>query len=336
MDTDRRIQREVENELAWEADIDGTKVHASVDDGIAVLAGEVPTVVERYRAENAALRVKGVRAVADELIVEAAASEARSAQIARAALNALSSAVPRGGIKVAVHGSVVKLDGHVECDHERTAAIRAMEDLPGVKEVVSMITVRPPLTPRDVENRIADAVPLVARGGTHEIRAEIDGARVTLLGSVPTQRGKDEAGRVARSLPGISDVRNLITVVMVALVVLVSCAESPGRPIPVREPVPTSDPETAVTVRVSNNNWATVLVYAVNLGESYRLGSVQTGMTATFSLSKRFLDAGDLELSIRPIGSPTAYGTGRILFAPGESIELTVENTLELSSFVVY
>jgi hypothetical protein len=92
----------------------------------------------------------------------------------------------------------------------------------------------------------------------------------------------------------------------------------------------------ATSVVVNNNNWATVIIYAVNLDTAYRLGTVETGGTAKFLLPKTALTSGDLELRARPVGLRTDYSTGPILFSPGETIEFTVENSLELSTVYVY
>jgi hypothetical protein len=92
--------------------------------------------------------------------------------------------------------------------------------------------------------------------------------------------------------------------------------------------------ETAVVV--NNNNWAAVVIYAVNLGTVYRLGWVETGSSVKFLLPKAALTSGDLELLARPVGVRTDYSTGPILFVPGETIEFTVENLLELSTVYVY
>ena len=107
---------------------------------------------------------------------------------------------------------------------------------------------------------------------------------------------------------------------------LVACAGPRRAPGLFGEPRATSN----TPVVVNNNNWASVVVYAVNLGTVYRLGSVETGSTATFMLPTSALSDGDLELRAHPFGQLRDYSTGPILFAPGETIEFTVENLLEL------
>jgi osmotically-inducible protein OsmY len=146
MESDHRIQASVRHELRWEPSLDETRIHSSVTDGIVSLSGDVPTVVERYRAENAAARAWGVRAVANELVVGEVRSERAAVRTAHAARTALSRIpdVSPDGIKVVVRDDVVKLLGEVASDGQRQSAIAAVERLPGVREVVSLLVVRAP------------------------------------------------------------------------------------------------------------------------------------------------------------------------------------------------
>jgi hypothetical protein len=95
-------------------------------------------------------------------------------------------------------------------------------------------------------------------------------------------------------------------------------------------------PTAAAVLRVVNNNWATVIVYGVTDGQTFRLGSVETGMTMTFRLPAVAVASGDLQLRVYALGSRDVYESGPIVFAPGETIELVVENALPLSSYYVY
>jgi hypothetical protein len=128
-----------------------------VANGIVMLTGEVTALVERNRAETAVLRVPGVRAVADELIVESAALQERSVQLAEAALDALSLAVPGSSIQVVVRQGVVRLDGTVEGKDQQMAAVTAIAGLPGVKDVVSMLVTRSSLASGSLETRVREA-----------------------------------------------------------------------------------------------------------------------------------------------------------------------------------
>jgi osmotically-inducible protein OsmY len=160
METDKKIEYTIQNELEWEPGLDGSRVHPVVHQGIVGLAGVVHTPVERYRAENAALRAPGVRAVADELVVESKIEERQTTRIARAMLTALKACpgLPHHRIKIVVRDGIVRLSGDVDTDFQKAAAIRAVRDLPGVEDVISLLVVRKPLGGNELERRVAEVV----------------------------------------------------------------------------------------------------------------------------------------------------------------------------------
>lgn len=67
--SDLKIQRDVLAELVFDPQVDAAAVGVTVEDGVVSLSGHVPALVQRAAAEAAARRVKGVRAVAQEIDV---------------------------------------------------------------------------------------------------------------------------------------------------------------------------------------------------------------------------------------------------------------------------
>ena len=72
--TDHEIQAAVQDELEWTPEVDAAGIGVAVEDGCVSLSGEVDSYVARVAASRAALRVRGVTAVADELVVNPPAS----------------------------------------------------------------------------------------------------------------------------------------------------------------------------------------------------------------------------------------------------------------------
>jgi osmotically-inducible protein OsmY len=79
---DQEIQQDVLAELRWDLSVASSEIGVSVKDGIVTLTGRVDTFVKKWRAEEAALRVSAVKAVANDLEVELASTERTDADIA--------------------------------------------------------------------------------------------------------------------------------------------------------------------------------------------------------------------------------------------------------------
>src|ERR1700737_2972003 len=112
--TDEDIQRDVLEELKWDARVQPNEIGVAVKNGIVSLSGEVDSYLKKWAAEEAALRVKDVKAVANDIEVRLPAFAERSdADIAAAALYALEwdANVPLDRVKVTVSEGWVTLTG---------------------------------------------------------------------------------------------------------------------------------------------------------------------------------------------------------------------------------
>ena len=88
----------------------------------------------------------------------------------------------------------------------------------------------------------------------------------------------------------------------------------------------------AIQVRVVNNNWLDMRIYAVVNGRAIRLGTV-TGLTSeTFKIRESLVSfAADLEFVARGIGSRSEIYRTSIQVSPGDALEFRVENSIGLS-----
>lgn len=98
----------------------------------------------------------------------------------------------------------------------------------------------------------------------------------------------------------------------------------------------TRSPEPTTIVQVHNANWSAITVYLVRSGVPWRLGTVVTGRTERFRVPADFEhSSGRVQLLIDPLGSSRTYSTEPVVFDPGETIRLDVQNELAFTSLTV-
>ncbi len=140
--TDHELKTAILDELASTPSVDADAIRVSLRSGAVTLSGQVATFPEKHEAVRAALRVRGVTAVADEITVRNGWAARNDTDIAIKATEALDRmvSVPAGSVQATVHDHVVRLSGTVDWDYQRDAAHRAMAALRGVSAVVTTIT----------------------------------------------------------------------------------------------------------------------------------------------------------------------------------------------------
>ena len=211
--TDQELQQDVLAELKWDAQIQPNEIGVSVKDGVVTLTGWVDSYLKKWSAEEAAHKVAGVKAVANDIEIKLA-TERTDPDIAEAAVHALEwdAFVPTDKVHVTVSKGWVTLKGEVEWQYQKQDAERVVRRLTGVKGVTNLITVKPRVTPSELKKKIEDALVRNAEIDANKITVEVQGSKAILKGTVRAWAEKEEAARVAWSAPGITSVENRITV----------------------------------------------------------------------------------------------------------------------------
>lgn len=180
------------------------------------LRGNVASYSEKVTAERVALRVYGAKAVANDLVVHLVSGfERTDTEIAQAAVAALkwNSVVPDDHVTITVANGWLTLNGALDWNYQKDAAVRTVRDLTGVKGVTNNIVVTPQVKTIDVRDKIEAAFKRSAEVDARRITVSALDGKVTLTGNVHSWAERREAERAAWAAPGVKQVDDYLAVV---------------------------------------------------------------------------------------------------------------------------
>lgn len=215
MSQDRELQESVMVELGWEPSIDAAHIGVASNAGVVTLTGHVRSFPQKIAAERAATRVKGVKAVAEEIEVKLPDDVIRGDEhIARAAVERLAwdVIVPPDAVEIKVEKGWVTLNGEVDWQFQKEAAAQAVRTLIGVVGVSNLIEIKPTVNADDVSQNITRALHRSWFYDPNTIKVSAQGGKIKLTGHVTTWNARDLAGNTAWSAPGATFVENDIAV----------------------------------------------------------------------------------------------------------------------------
>ena len=213
--SDEEIQKDVLEELKWDARVRPNEIGVAVKDGVVTLTGWVDSYLKKVAAEEDAYHVPGVKAVVNDIEVRLPGSAQRTdPDLAKAVLDALKwdAGIPTDKIQVTVDHGWVTLKGEVEYYFQKRDAERAVERLSGVRGVTNLLVVKTQPTPSDLKEQIEKALVRNAETDARRITVEVVGSKVILRGTVSSYAEKKAAEEVAWSAPGVTEVDNRIIV----------------------------------------------------------------------------------------------------------------------------
>lgn len=213
--TDQSLKQTVVDELVWDPSVNEAHIGVTARSGVVTLTGHVGSYAEKHAAEQAAGRVSGVQAIADELEIRYLYAVGHGDEdIAKQALNVLSwdLAVPKEKVKVKIDKGWVTLSGDVDWYYQKNAAESDVRKLLGVMGVSNQIVIKPSVQASDVQKKIKAAFERNADVEAAKIVVATDGSKVTLSGQVDSYYQRTLAENTAWSAPGVTHVHDHITV----------------------------------------------------------------------------------------------------------------------------
>ena len=211
-DADIRTRSSIQHQIDWDPQVDGSAIGVAAKDGVVTLTGYIDTYAGKLAAERAAKRVRGVRAVANDIEVrpKLARTDVDVAKDVARALE-LRATLP-DTVQAAVHNGYVTLTGHVGWLYQRREAEKAVRHIRGIHGVFNHITVAQGSVARDVQHRITAAIHRDAAIDARQIEVQVAGDVATLTGRVSTWTQREAAEFAAGNAPGIRAVDNRLQV----------------------------------------------------------------------------------------------------------------------------
>lgn len=217
MITDEEIFKNVTQKLEFDPRINSSNIIVSVKDGIVTLTGSVNTYAAKSMVENDVKSIRGVKGIAEELKVDfyGQQRERTDTDIARVARDALewNVMIPDEKIQVIVEAGIITLTGEVPQNYQRESAVSAVRYLQGVKNVINRIKLKPSINPSEVRSKILNEFERNARLDASKISIEIKNSQIILRGTVRSWAEHKEATKASWSIPGVTSVENLISLV---------------------------------------------------------------------------------------------------------------------------
>ncbi|MFN5310789.1 MAG: BON domain-containing protein [Candidatus Kapaibacterium sp.] len=215
MESNEKLQQDVQDAIKWEPLLHAAEIGVTAKNGIVSLTGVVDSYLKKMEAEDAAKRVKGVKALVENIEVKFPNIWTQTdEEVAEKILTAFKSNVliPSGGdIKVKVENGWVSLEGELSWHYQKQAVQNSLHYLAGVRGITNNIRIKSESHNHPEKKGIEKALQRSSIDDSN-ISVSVLGTTATLSGSVHSWYQHQEASRIAWNTPGIWHVVNQLTI----------------------------------------------------------------------------------------------------------------------------
>ena len=214
--SDKQLRQDVLDEFEFDPSFNAAHIGVAVDKDVVSLTGHVESYAEKLAVLAAARRVKGVRAIADEIEVRFP-NQPKTAddQIAKRASDILkwNSVVSNLPIEVVVHNGWITLSGRVNWYFEKRAAENSVRKLSGVRGITNSIMLKPQVDAANVKEKIEAALKRHAEVEANGILISVKGGNhVVLEGKVGNWDERRAVETAAWSAAGVAAVDDRLSI----------------------------------------------------------------------------------------------------------------------------
>jgi osmotically-inducible protein OsmY len=215
MKNNQDLANDVAAAIKWEPIMSGTDIHVTASDGVVTLTGVVDGNLKKYKAEEVAKSIIGVKAVVEHIEFKFTNDDEKSdSAIALEIINAFKAdiQVPHDRIKVRVENGWVTLEGDLPWNYQKQAATAAIRPIEGIKAFTNDIRIQPESHDEIEQAAIQRAIRRSSSMDDQDIHVYVTENHVTLNGVVNSYFQKAEAERIAWSAPGIATLKNELSI----------------------------------------------------------------------------------------------------------------------------
>ncbi|MEJ2249115.1 MAG: BON domain-containing protein [Candidatus Lokiarchaeota archaeon] len=216
MDSDKKVEEEIKQELLWDERLDNLKIDVSVSNGVAILEGTVHNYTEKLIAESDAKVLGAVTSVINNLDVELPSHQKipNEIEIKRniKTIFDMNSKIDSSKIDIDVHEGEVTLKGTVDSYWEKDKVEEFTSEVAGVIAVHNRISIVPTKNTSDekIANDIISSISRSPRTDPDKVNIRVKNGTVTLSGTVSSYSAYISALNAVKFTKGVKEIKNLL------------------------------------------------------------------------------------------------------------------------------